>query len=168
MGVFALGQREGHARSVVGAGLHLVDVPFAAQIGGVHDPHVGTHAIDLLIVPEREGVVVAVVDDDGVGQRGLEVVPADVARHVAARPVVVVPVLGRQNRGHGHADGRCGDGRRRVAPGQPCEEFAQGQHAEADPDREGVERAGIDVVAFAGFARRGVEVEDQRDTRHDE
>ena len=52
--------------------------------------------------------------------------------------------------------------------GEPCDEVADRQHAEADPDRERIERTRVDVVAFARFARRGVEIEHQRDARHDE
>ncbi len=69
VGVLALGQRERNPCGLVGLGLHLVDVPLAPEVGGVHDPHVGAHAVDLLVVPQREGVVVAVVEDDRVGKR---------------------------------------------------------------------------------------------------
>ena len=52
--------------------------------------------------------------------------------------------------------------------GEPRDQVADGQHAEPDPDREGIERARIDVVAFARLAGRGVEIEDQRDAHHHE
>ena len=50
-GVFAARQREWNGSRLVGAGLHLVDVPLASQVAGVHDPHVGAHAVHLLIEP---------------------------------------------------------------------------------------------------------------------
>ena len=82
---------------------------------------------------------------------------------------MVVPVLGREDGRDAHCDDRCRGCRRHVvALREPGDQVAQGQHAESDPDREGVERSRIDVVAFARLAGRGVEVEDQRDAHHHE
>ena len=82
---------------------------------------------------------------------------------------MVVPVLGGQDGRNPHAEER-GRGRDDpvVAPEEPCQQVAQGQHAQADPDREGVERTGVDVVALARLGGRRVEVDHQRDTRHHE
>ena len=82
---------------------------------------------------------------------------------------MVVPVLRREDRRHAHADHRRRHGGRDVvAPGEPCDQVADGQYAEPDPYAECVERPCVDVVAFTRFARRSVEIENQRDTRHDE
>ena len=82
---------------------------------------------------------------------------------------MVVPVLRRKDHRHAHRDDGGGQGHcLRVTAREPYDEVTDGQHAETDPDREGVERSGVDVVALARFVGRGVEVEDQRDARHDE
>ena len=167
--VFAARQREGDAGRIVGFGFHLVDVPFGAQVTRVHDPHVRAHAVHLLIEPQGKGVVVAVVDDDGIGQYRLQVVPADVAGHRAVRTVVIVPVLGRENARYDHADDRSGYGSHEaLASGGPDDQVAHGEYAQADPDAEGVERTRINIVAFARFVGRGVEINHQRDAHHHE
>ena len=103
------------------------------------------------------------------GQGRLQVVPADVAGVGAVRAVVVVPILGRQNARNAQTDDRSRDRSGRSLPfGQPCDQIPEGHHAQSDPDREGIKRAGIDVVAFTGLVGRGVEVDHQRDTHHDE
>ena len=169
VGVFAAGKRQRHRCRLVGPGLHLVDVPLAAQVGGVHHPHVGAHAVHLLVEPQGERVVVAVVQDDRIRECRLEVVPAYVAGVGAVRTVVVVPVLRRKDRRHAEAEERGSTGRRdSVAAQQPGERIAYRHHAQSDPDGEGVERSGVDVVAFAGFVGRGVEVEHQGDAREHE
>ena len=120
VGVFAARQREGDARRIVGFGFQFVDVPFGAQVARVHDPYVRAHAVHLLIEPQGESVVISVVDDDGVGQYRLQVVPADVAGYRAVRTVVVVPVLGRENARYDHADDRSGYGSHEaLASGSP-------------------------------------------------
>ena len=169
VGVFAAWQREGDARRIVGFGFQFVDVPFGAQVARVHDPHVRAHAVHLLIEPQGESVVIPVVDDDGVGQYRLQVVPADVAGHRAVRTVVIVPVLGRENARYDHADDRSGYGSHEaLASGGPDDQVAHGEYAQADPDAEGVERTRINIVAFARFVGRGVEVNHQRDAHHHE
>ena len=100
---------EGKCRDeLVGRTFHLVDIPVGLQVAQVAHAGVGAHAFRLLVVPQGEGVVVAVVDDDGIGQYRLQVVPADVAGHRAVRTVVIVPVLGRENARYDHADDRSG------------------------------------------------------------
>ncbi len=82
---------------------------------------------------------------------------------------MVIPVFGTENRRNAHADDRSGHSHGgRIAAGQSGEKFADGQYAQTDPNRKGVERTGINVVAFARLAGRSVEVKHQRDTRHNE
>ena len=126
-------------------------------------------AIDLLMIPQGEGVVIAIVQDNRIREARLEVVPTNVARHVTTRAVVVVPVLGSQDARHNKADhrsGRCHP--LRIALGQPNEEITRSQHTQTNPDREGVERTGIDVVTLTRLTGRGVEIDHQRHTGHDE
>ena len=46
--------------------------------------------------------------------------------------------------------------------------FRQGRHAETYPDTEGIERAGIRVVALTGLIGGLVQVEHDGDSRHEE
>ena len=173
--VLAAGQREGHTGSIVGGQLHLVDIPLSGQIRRVHYAYVGTHAVDLLIEPEREGVVIAVVDYDRTLGCRVEIVPAYVARHGSSRTVVVVPVLDSQHRRHRHADrhrghrhGHCRTLRGTTAAEEAAERIPHGQHAQTDPYREGIERTSVYVVALAHLVGRSVEVHHQSDTHHNE
>ena len=164
-----LRQREGNRSRLVVAVFHLVDVPAAVEVAHVHDPHVGPYPLDLLVVPQREGVVVAVVHDDRIGQAGHQVVVTDVAGHVAVAAVVVVPVLCGQDDRHAAADERGGHGHGPVvAAGEAGEPFAHAQYAQSDPDAEGIEGAGIDIVAFTRLGGARVEVEHEGDTHHEE
>ena len=58
--------RDGNAGRVVGRTAHLVDIPVGLQVGEVADTGIGTNTLDILIVPQGEGVVVAICEDDGV------------------------------------------------------------------------------------------------------
>ena len=87
--------RDRHRRRVVGRTAHLVDVPVGLQIREVADAGVGTHTLYVLIIPQGEGVVVAIGEDDRVAfvlQRH-QIVLAEVTTGVAATAVVVVPSL---------------------------------------------------------------------------
>ena len=71
--------------------------------------------------------------------------------------------------GYDHADDRSGYGSHEaLASGGPDDQVAHGEYAQADPDAEGVERTRINIVAFARFVGRGVEVNHQRDAHHHE
>ena len=162
-------QRERKRVRVVALDAHLIDVPLGAQVAHVHHPHVLADSFHLLGVPQRERVVVAVIHDDGVRQRGVQVVFSEIARHIAVRPVVVVPVLGGQYRRYDGSDERGGDGRRGSVLLEPAlERLVEGRHSESDPHREGVERAGEHVVPLARLGRRRVQVDGDRDAGHDE
>ena len=162
-------QRERKRVRVVALDAHLIDVPLGAQVAHVHHPHVLADSFHLLGVPQRERVVVAVIHDDGVRQRGVQVVFSEIARHIAVRPVVVVPVLGGQYRRYDGSDERGGDGRRRSVLLEPAlERLVEGRHSESDPHRESVERAGEHVVPLARLGRRRIQVDGDRDAGHDE
>ena len=88
---------EWHTVSIICCEFHLVDIPLATQIRGVHNTNIRADALHLLAVPEWEGVVIAIVDDDGVLGRRVEVVATNVTRHISSRTVVVIPVLGSKD-----------------------------------------------------------------------
>ena len=70
---------------IVGRAQHLVDIPVGRQVAEVADAELGALAFYLLVVPQREGVVVAVGEDDSVALRlqTHEVVASEVAACVA-------------------------------------------------------------------------------------
>jgi hypothetical protein len=39
---------------------HLVNVPVGLQIAQVANPYIGAHTFNFLVVPEREGIVIAI------------------------------------------------------------------------------------------------------------
>ena len=45
---------------------HLIDIPVGLQVGEVANAGVGAMTFHILVVPQGEGVVVAVGEDDGV------------------------------------------------------------------------------------------------------
>ena len=82
---------------------------------------------------------------------------------------MVVPRLAGHLYGHqqaGQAD-RAGHQRAGFLP-LARQGVRQSRHAHADPDGEGVERAGVGIVAFTRLHRRLVEVEHDGDARHEE
>ena len=84
--VFETAPGDGHAGRVVGRAAHLVDIPVGLQVREVADAGIGAHTFGILVVPEGEGVVVAIGEDDGVAlllQRH-QVVLSEVAAGVAA------------------------------------------------------------------------------------
>ena len=91
---------------------HLVDVPVGSQQGRVDNPHIRTDVFHLLRVPEREGIVIAVGDEDAVFPDRFQVVAGEFHRGVAVAAVVIVPVFGRHDGGRSQAAqrGECGNG----------------------------------------------------------
>ena len=53
-------------RRVISRSHHLVDVPVGLQIGEVAHTRIGAHTLGVLIIPQGEGVVITVGEDDGV------------------------------------------------------------------------------------------------------
>ncbi len=161
-------------------------IPVGGEVREIDHADVGAEALDLLGVPEREGVVVAVGEDDAVVADGSEVVHAKVAGCVAARAVVVVPCLRDHLQGHKQSDKHggygCGEGQTtvgRVFGGfsggfrfflseKHADERRDGRHTDADPDGEGIERSGEGVVALAGLPGGLVEIEHDGDAGHEE
>ncbi len=71
----------------------LVGIPVGSKIAEVHHAHIAAHAFHLLRVPQRERVVVAIREYDGIRVEGFKVVHAEIARGIAPAAVMVVPCL---------------------------------------------------------------------------
>ena len=64
----------------------------------VKDRHIGADALDLLRIPERESVVVAHGEEDGILVAAVEEIERGLACHEIVGPVVAGPVLSRHER----------------------------------------------------------------------
>ncbi len=85
-------------------------MPVGAEQRGVADAHVRADAFDLLGIPDRECVVVAVGNQDALLPYRIEVVLGHLDGGVAVAPVVVVPVFfGHEGR---HSEAEDGEGNR--------------------------------------------------------
>ena len=162
---------DGQRGRIVGWAHHLVDVPVGCQIRQVAHAGVSTHALHILVVPEGEGVVVAVGEYDWVARllQRHQVVLSEVAAGVAARAVVVVPGL----RGHlyGHQQAGCSYDRSQhevLSLELAADEVDDGSHTHAAPDGERIERAGIGIVALTRLQGCLVQVDHDGQTRHKE
>ena len=182
--IIGLGQEtDGQRLAFVGLLLHLVDVPVTREIGEVDSTDVRADALDFLCVPEGEGIVVAVAEEDGIRLTALEIVAAHVAGDGTTRSVVVIPVLPCHLYGdeqeHQRSD-TCSSRRdgdrcvlitgllRRLLGEIAAGGRSDSSHTEAHPDSEGVERSHISVVTLTGLTRILVEVKHDGDTRHEE
>ena len=58
--------RDRYAGRVVGRTAHLVDVPVSLQVAQVAHTGICAHTFYILVVPQGEGIVVTVCEDDGV------------------------------------------------------------------------------------------------------
>ena len=101
-----LASLHGQRCRLIGGALHLADVPVSGQIAQVHGTHVGAVTFYLLQVPQGEGVIVTVAEDDTVGSHTRQVVAAEVACCGATAAVVVVPRLAYHLQGNEDADER--------------------------------------------------------------
>ena len=92
---------------LIGGALHLGDIPVGGEVTEVHHAHVGAIAFHLLQIPQREGVVVAIGEDNGVFVEARQIVHTKVVRTSAIRAVVVVPCLAHHLQGHQQTNHRC-------------------------------------------------------------
>ena len=106
LAVLLLRDAERHRVRVVGFALHLIDVPIGVEQREVDHAHICAVAFDLLHVPEREGVVVSIGEQDGVGLQRVQVVLGKVHTGATLGAVVVVPAFG----GHDHRHNQTEDG----------------------------------------------------------
>ena len=80
-------------RRLVHGILHLVDVPVCAEERSVDDAHIRTDILDLLGIPEREGVIVAMCHKNAVLSHRVEIVLRHLNRCISVASVVVIPVF---------------------------------------------------------------------------
>ena len=109
VGIGGGASQHGQRLGLVGSTLHLRDIPVGSQIAEVAHTCIRSHAFCILIIPEGEGVVVAIGEDNGVALllKGHQVVLSEVTAAVTVGAVVVVPGLrGHLNRHKqgGHSD----------------------------------------------------------------
>ena len=162
---------DGDAGRLVSRTTHLVDVPWRLQVAEVADTGVRAEFLRLLVVPEGEGVVVAVGVDNGeslVGQ-GIEVVLSEVAAHIAVTAVVVIPCLASHLDRYKNADKRSQHGGYEVVLlEQFLQPFCHSSYSQSNPNGESVERAGVSIVTFTRLLWRLVQVKNDGETRHEE
>ena len=91
LAVLLLTHADGHRRAVVGTALHLLDIPVGIEETQVHDAHIRPVSLHFLHVPEREGVVVTIGEEDGIGREAVEVILGHVHAGAAAGTAVVIP-----------------------------------------------------------------------------
>ena len=82
-----------HRRSLVAAARHLVHIPVGSEIAEIYHLDISANSLHLLGVPEREGIVVAVTEHNGVRLKTLEIVDSEIAGGVTAAPVMIIPCL---------------------------------------------------------------------------
>ena len=168
--VLQVGDADRQRRGLVDGVTHLVYVPVGTQERGVDYPHVCPDVLHLLGIPEREGVVVAVGDEDSVLPYRREIVPGHLHSGFPVAAVVVVPVLLRHQRRHPEAEGHGagGGGLPGLTARNGREPFAYAGDGKAYPNREGVERTGICIIPLPDLIRRLVEVYDYGDSGEEE
>ena len=122
-----------------------------------------------MVVPKREGVIVAVGEDDGISllRQALEVVLSEVTAAVASAAVVVVPGLRHHLQGHEQTDQR-EECHGQCLAGLLSEPVGNSRSTQSNPDGEGVERTCVGIISFARLAGRLVQVDDDRDAGHEE
>ena len=160
-----------HRRRIVSRALHLVDIPVGLQIREVAHTCVGTESFGLLIIPQRERVVVAIGEDNRVALvlKRHQIVLSEVAAGVASAAVVVVPSLRShlyryEQTGHAYHAGKS----HIIGLELLLEHIVESQHTKTAPYSECVERAGISIVALTGLLRSLVKIEHDGKTGHEE
>ena len=120
----------------------MVNIPVGLQVAQVANARIGSHTFHFLIVPQREGIVVAVGEENGITfiLQGHEIILPEVSAGVAMTSVVIVPSL----RGHLHRHQQThrshNSRKHRLVHRQPLlEQVNQCRHTDAAPDGKGVE-----------------------------
>ena len=141
----------------------LANVPVGVQQAQVDDAHVLAEAFDLLDVPQRERVVVAVGEHERVGLQARQHVVGVVARDEVLAAVARVPQVGHEQERLRREQRRGRDGGQLLLPlrlERLAHPLHQPRHAESDPHGVGVETALEEVVAVAHLVIGEVEEHD--------
>ena len=151
---------DGEGRAVPSWTTHLVDIPVGGEIGKVADTSICAIAFYILVVPEREGVVVAIGEDNWIPLfvERVEVVQTKVASGSAARTIVVIPSLAHHLQRNSHSNDRSNANSCEMGHFHTAKTFDNGSDAKTNPNGERIERTSISIVAFTRFARCLVEV----------
>ena len=143
--------------------LHLVYVPIGAEKRCIDYAHISTHSFNFLLIPEREGIVVSVGNQDGIRVRTGEKIIPPVACRVASAAVVIVPVFASHQYGYGEAESCC----------HPCACYRSAtfflfveffnpalnrQYCQTYPNGEDIERTCIGIVTFTNLEGLLVEI----------
>ena len=161
---------DGEGRTVPSWTSHLVDIPVGGEIGKVADTSICAIAFYILVVPEREGVVVAIGEDNWISLfvERVEVVQTEIACGSASRTIVVIPSLAHHLQRYSDGNDRSNANSCEMGHFHTAKAFDNGSDAKTNPDGEGIERACISVVALTRFARCLVEVKHNGKTCHEE
>ena len=169
--IFESAPIDGQCRRVVGRTLHLVDIPVGLQITEIADAGVGALSLHILVVPQWEGVVIAIGEDDWVALlfERHEIVASEVATGVASATVVVVPCL-RSHLYRYEKTGNAYDGGNdsSVTLETAGDLFDDSCNTHTAPYSEGIERTSVGIVALTRLHRCLVEVDDDGKTCHEE
>jgi len=167
--IFQTAPFDRYGRRVVRITLHLVDVPVGLQVAEVTYTYIGTVSFHFLVVPQWEGIVVAIGEDNRIAffLKGIQVVLSKLAGYIASASVVVVPSLAHHLYRHEQAKYGSQDSSRLFTYllFQPT---GHTSHTHTHPDGKGIERTGIRIVAFTRLHRSLVQVEHDGKTGHEE
>ena len=155
------GNGQGQRRRVVGRTLHLLHIPVCLKERQVASPHISPETFRLQIVPQRESIVIAAAVYYGISLllSGSQIVLPEIACHIPAGTVVIVPSLTGHLYRHKQAEQRhkssCGNG---LFLDQTVDIMDKSRHAHAYPDGKGIERTGVCIVALARLQRSLIQI----------
>ena len=140
------------------------------QVAQVTYSGIRAHALHLLVIPKREGVVVAIGEYNGVAffLQAHQVVLTKVAAGVTVAAVMVIPGLAGHLYRHEDAGQAGHRGCQHSVDVQFLEPVYDGCHAQSAPYSEGIERSGVSIVTFARLRWCLVEVDHNGQTCHEE
>src|SRR5574344_255434 len=152
-------QRQRQRLRFVSILLHLADIPPHLQIAEVGHTVIVADSLHLLIVPEREDIVITIGYDDRIRRKRQKIIGTEVDASVTARTVVVVPVLRRHKGRDAQTEQRGSRGSDTLVNNafQPRSDI---KHAQANPYTEGIERARISIITLTRLIWRLIKIND--------
>ena len=150
--------------------MHLIDIPVCGEVRQVADTRIGAVAFHILVVPKREGVVVAHGEDDRIALfvERVEIVQTKVASGSASRTIVVIPSLAHHLQRYSDGNDRSNADSCEMRHFYTAKTFDDSGYTQTNPNGERIERTSISIVAFTRFARCLVEVKHNGKTCHKE